>query len=180
MKPKNEIINAPVLFAESREALVATPALFAKMLTRNIPDRVIPEARLIIAVLRQAAADAQAEWKKFLRSQASGNARPIPAGEFMKKPSIRFWTSGGMPLYAELVGLDPGFVYEQFAKHLGIDLKAVSCVCAPAKQSTLPNSAQQLLGHGARGHEHAETAVMPDHAKTSPQSMRGVINKAHV
>lgn len=133
------------------EQRLASAGQFATMLTRNISGRVIPESRLIVAVLRQAAEDAQAEWRKFLRSYVPKSAvnegkhqAPIEPSEFLRAAPIRFWTSGGMSVYAELVGLDPVFVYEQFAKHLGIDLKAASHANVGDAQAGLAKSAQRV------------------------------------
>lgn len=115
------------------ETPTASPQQVAKMLIRNLTGPVIPEARLITAMLRLAAEDAHVEWRRYFRSYAPTRSGPpsdpstaITLTEFLRSTTIRFLGRRRHVRLCRTRGLWPGIVQEQFAKHLSIDLRAAA------------------------------------------------------
>lgn len=79
----------------TEQFMKATHAQFGKLLTRSTPLEITPEVRLIISVLIQAWADANAG----------------------KLDAIKFFVDGRAGLYGETIGLDSDFIKETFIKH---------------------------------------------------------------
>lgn len=121
-------------WVEGREKLVATPSQFETMLSRNCDLSLSPEVKLVLAILRQAAADAQEKYREYLRSyipkitknkkgEKTERFSPMPVSVMLDSEELSFWISGNAGIYGQLIGLDPDFLFEQFRDHLGIDIE---------------------------------------------------------
>lgn len=144
-------------WAEGKERLVATPSQFEVMLSRNCTLSLSPEVRLVLAILRQGASDAQDKYKQYLKSYIPKKGvkfSPLPAAHMLRSEEMSFWISGAAGLYAQLIGLDPDFVFEQFKKHLGIDIDGAKDI-----GSKFEGELREALSAATKGTSEAISAV---------------------
>lgn len=141
------IAKAHKAWAAGKLRLVATAEQFELMLTRNASAEPTPEMRLVLAVLGQAARDAQAAYKKYIESYIPKNPerknyvfKPISAKALLLSEEFRFWTDGHAGEYGALVGLDSVFVLEQFCLYLGLNLDALRAINGGEFEARLMNA----------------------------------------